>query len=334
MPSSTSSFRNELKVVALVVVVLVAVEVFVRTAWVSYSKELHYICDIPTQADRLAGSQGRRVLIFGNSMAIADLDGPALQADLTDLSPAPLTIEIVAVDGAGMTEWYHIAKKYFARSGKMPDAMVINYHAASQDWGVRDEALINLERLVYYVDAPDVPEVVEDTYRVFGDRLHFVHAWALRSVAGRGRVRRLVLSKIIPDYQGGLSRISRLPPSERTLERQAKLAGKTPPDTPTYGRLAKLADLAAEHGVPVILVAMPYREQSEIAPALTAFVRERGIRVLDLQHPTGLTDEMYKDRAHLNAEGMRFFTPAYAKRLAPVLAEALRMPPGDAAEGE
>ena len=327
MPSSTSTFRQELKVVVVVLVVLACVEGFMRKVWPRFSSELRDIAGYAVQADTLAAADAQRVLILGNSMTVCDLDIPALREQLTARLDRDVAIEAIAMDGAAITEWYHIAKSNFARPDRMPDVIVLNYHVAdptnpaSFDWGVRDESYINQERLVYYLSPADMIEAI-DAFETFGDKCHFVHGWLCRSVAGRGRIRRLMLSKAVPGYQQSLTRFRRLPQNRWITDKQARAAeraGAPEAEPPTYDRLTKLIGLGADRGTKMILVVMPYEDQAHVDPDLAALAAQRGISIIDLRSPAALTDQMWTDRAHLNDDGKGVFTPIYAEALAPLL---------------
>ena len=332
MASSTSTFRTEWKVVAAVVLMLAAIEVGFRAVPHKLSGELASLTrHVPAQAARLAKFEGQRVLILGNSMTAWDLDD-GLAAELDAQTDAPTATEVMDWDGAGITEWYHLVKKHFADQWRMPDAIVLNFHIyypehpGSEDWGVRDESIVNTQRLIYHVDRSDVSEVVCDEYETFGDRCHFVHIWLLQSFAGRGRIQTLAMMKIVPDYMGGLSRLGELgaPDAMNKWARaqQEKIKARSAdlePPAATYDRLGKLADLAEASGTELIVVVMPYRDCGQIPQALIDETRQKGIRLLDLAALPGLTDEMYKDRSHLNDDGRAMFQPIYARRLAELL---------------
>ena len=331
MASSTSTFRTEWKVVATVVLMLAAIEVIFRAVPHKLSGEIASLTrGVPAQAARLAKFEGRRVLVLGNSMTEWDLD-EALAEELDALTDSPTAVEVMHWDGAGITEWYHLVKKHFAAAGRMPDAIVLNFHVyspehpGSEDWGVRDESVVNTQRLIYHVDRSDVCEVVSDEYKAFGDRCHFVHIWLLQSAAGRGRIQTLVMLKIVPGYMNGLSRLGELSAPENlnkwALAQQerakARAAEKAPPKV-TYNRFRKLAELAEASGTDLLLVAMPYRDVGQVPPLWTDLgqVVKLPFGLFDLHDLPSLTDEMYKDRSHLNEAGRALFQPIYVRKLA------------------
>jgi len=311
MPSSTSSSRQELKVVLCVAASLLVVELASRAFGSRISKEIRYIRTFPRKADSLRKSKSRRILILGNSLTNCGLDLPLLKSQLPRHSRDRFHIETIAMDGTAITEWYHIFRRFFAEPKQLPNVVIVNFHPAGKDAGIADEKLVRMERLVHYFRARDIPQVALNEVEGFGNRCRFVQSYLLASFGNRARFKRMALGALgtVPHYARGERHMHRLAASRRK-------GGRAKPPVPTYRMLGKLAGLTHRCDVQLILVAMPVSEYVPTGPALTRLVHAEGLSLLDCQRPPGLTAEGYADSSHLNEQGEQIFTRYYAERIA------------------
>ena len=308
MSSSTSSFRSELKVVALIVVALAACELVVRLREQSLSLDVRHIRQIPDIAARLAEGDGLRVLFIGNSMTRYGVEPEIVEREMASQGIAPLRIERVFPDATALPDWYYAFKRYFDAPVRAPDVLVVCF--ASYD--LQDSQPIHSWRLAqYYTNLGDVPEVFREDIRDFDSRAEFLLSDASAAFANRTRVRERALDLVIPNYRETAQQIN------RTQQSQAgeRLSRKQP----TYRRLARLGQLAQSRGVKVILVAMPERVDYELDTQLQPAAEAAGMTLLDSRAGHGLKPDSYVDEMHLGAGGASIYSQFLARQLAPTL---------------
>lgn len=314
MSSSTSSFRSELKVVALVLVALAACELVVRLREQTLSLDVRHIRQIPDISARLAqGGDGQhphllRVLFIGNSMTRYGVEPEIVERGMAAQGIAPLRIERVFPDASALPDWYYAFKRFFDAPARAPDVLVVCF--AAND--LQDSQPVHSWRLAqYYTNLGDVPEVFREDIRDFDSRAEFLLSDASAAFANRTRVRERALDLVIPDYRETAQQINRTQKSQ-TVEQLARTQ-------PTYRRLARLGQLAKSRGVRVILVAMPERVDYELDPQLQTAVEAAGMSLLDSRTGHGLNHDSYVDEMHLGADGARIYSQFLARQLAPQL---------------
>ena len=312
MSSSTSSFRNELKVVALIVVALAACELVVRLREQSLSLDVRHIRQIPDIAARLArGDDGQhllRVLFIGNSMTRYGVEPEIVEREMSAQGVAPLRIERVFPDATALPDWYYAFKRYFDAPTRAPDVLVVCF--AAND--LQDSQPIHSWRLAqYYTNLGDVPEIFREDIRDFDSRAEFLLSDASAAFANRTRVRERALDLLIPNYRETAQQINRT--------QQTKAGEKLARTQPTYNRLARLGRLAESRGVRVILVAMPERVDYELDPQLQTTAEAAGMTLLDSRAGHGLKPDSYVDEMHLGAGGAAIYSQFLARQLAPTL---------------
>src|SRR5687767_1062645 len=121
MSSSTSSFRTELKVLALVVAALAACELVVRLREQALSLDVRHIRQIPEISARLAQGEGLRLLFIGNSMTRYGVEPEILGREITAQGIAPLRIERVFPDATALPDWYYAFQHHFVAPDRPPD---------------------------------------------------------------------------------------------------------------------------------------------------------------------------------------------------------------------
>ena len=127
MNSSISSFRGELRVLAVVLLTLVGTEVASRIAGRGVSTDEQHIRDIPNIALRLTSRTLPRVLFLGNSLTYCGVNPDVLQAELKDRGIFNASCELVVPDGTGLCDWYYLFKRHFRKTGREPNMVVFNF---------------------------------------------------------------------------------------------------------------------------------------------------------------------------------------------------------------
>lgn len=316
MSSSISSFRTELKVVALVLLVLAGSELFVRLRERALSLDVQHIRQIPSIAKKMSSGEGGRVLFLGNSMTRNGVDVPIVEQELRAHGlAAPLRIERVYPDATGLAEWYYAFNHYFVAAGRLPDVLIIGF--AAND--LSDNRPPQPTRLAqYYTGARDVPEVFAHDVKDFEARAEFLLSKLSASYANRTRIRERTLDILIPHYRETAQEINR-------AQQAMKKKGGAPVAL-TYARLERLGRLAASHGVRVILVAMPQREPYQLDPQLQPTIERTGMIFIDARAAFGLGSAAFVDEMHLSTDGAAVFSRHLARQLASPLSDIFARP--------
>jgi hypothetical protein len=307
-PSAGPSVRQELRVMAVVVCVLLAAEVGMRLVEERFSQEYLRISTFPSRAARLAAAEAEpRVLIVGNSLVNDGLNLDVFNSQILDLR-AVAEVDLFALPGSEMCEWYWLFKSHFIDRSQRPDILMISAAAFG------DFPDVSISRLAA-ISHPDLyAEILQTDLRTFEQRAQFAHSVLSRSFAGRERVQKSMLDAIVPHYQAG--RIWQ----QKMLRRAADVPPASPTDSAAnghdYTRLVRLLELADEQDVRVILVLMPMGDYYELDEQLQQVIAERGVGVIDCRRPDFLTPQSYYDGVHLTADAAAVFSRYLARRFA------------------
>jgi hypothetical protein len=311
MSSSTSSSRGELAALAVAALALLAVEVGIRAVELELSRDLRHLRAIPELARELAGGEGLRVLFLGNSLTQAGVDVAVFESETAARGVEPLRATRVYPDDTTIVEWIHLFRRFFTDPELAPDVMVLSFSR----WQVSDETDSHPERLgAFYSSAGDIPEIFSLDVTTFDTRTSFLLARFWAAYRNRERISRRVLDAI-PHYRDLARTVNLTLRAQKHPERERG-------EPMSYARLARLAELASEHDVRVILVAMPTKGPWPLDPTLPGVAGELGLAWVDARDTAGLTPSMFRDGLHLTPEGARVYSRALAERLAPLLRNA------------
>ena len=293
-----------LGVVAFFCAVEVAFRVF--EGWLSV--DLRHITEIPDLVEDVAEGPGLRIVFLGNSLTREGVSPQVFLAESEKRGLGPLSIARVYPDDSRIGEWIYVFEHYFADPGRLPDVLVVGFARGHLVDGHR----LALERIAaFYTDLSDIPETFRSDVHRFEERAEFLLAHASRAFALRERVRRRVLEALIPDYRR----------TSRVINESLRVAPAGQNGNPTYARLGRMASRVREHGVKLILVAMPLPRPYELDPAIRDLATRYGARVLDLRTPAGVGPDVFRDGLHLNARGAELYTRGLAEELAALLQE-------------
>ena len=309
MSSSTSSFRTELRVLAVVLFVLLAAEVAVRFGERSLSRDVQHIQQIPAISQSLAASKDQKILFLGNSLVRTGVDPQIIEQELKAKGVAPVHIERVFPDSTSLPDWYRVFKHYFVNQSSLPQVLVLCF----SDIALQDTSGIDPTRLGrYYSSATEVPEIFHQDIHDFESRSEFVLAATSYAFANRMRVRTRALDLIVPAYRTSAQRIND--------DMKQKAPAVTRPKT--YERLARLLELARQEGVQVVVVAMPQPVQYSLDPEITRVVDQAGMTLLDCRSVNGINAQSFLDEMHLADAGAIVYSHFLGKVLAEPIARA------------
>src|SRR5215210_8107924 len=186
MSLSTSSFRNELKVVLVVLLVLACGELLIRVFEPSLSLDVQHIRQIPEISREMSQSPGTRVLFISNSMLRYGVDPAIFEKEMESRSLGPLRVGRVFPDATALPDWYYAFKHYFVDTNRVPDVLIVCF--AAKD--LQDDIPAEPARLAHnYTSAADIPELFSQDLRDFDTRAEFLLADLSSSFANRTRVR-------------------------------------------------------------------------------------------------------------------------------------------------
>lgn len=321
MFSSTSSFRAELKVVAVVLLVLAGSEVLLRFGEPSLSLDVKHIHQIPTISKNLIAAKGKRILFLGNSQVRAGIDPYVIEQELKTRGVAPVHIERVFPDSTSLPDWDRAFKHYFIGQARLPEVLVLCF----SDIALQDNNAVDPIRLGHYYSSPgEIPEILEQDLRDFDSRAEFVLASLSFSFANRMRVRTRAFDLMVPAYRDSAQRIN------RDMKRGSRSGMIT---QNSYSRLLRLLTLAREQGVRAIVVAMPQPVPYSLDPQIKLTVEQAGMSFLDCRNVDGISAGSFADEMHLGSTGAAVYSRFLGRELAGPISEARRADLTEARQG-
>jgi hypothetical protein len=303
MSSYTSSFRQELKVIIFVLTVLLGVEIAIRRLAPSFSREVRYLRDIPERVKKMARSEKFRIVVLGNSLTNCGFNSKDFKAEMDSLGARPLHIEVIAMDAAAICEWSWLLQNFFWDHNLIPDLIIVN----GATW--QDRKDLPLDRLSLYLDTEDIIPFFTEDITEFGQRMEFLHAFALNSYANRKRVRLKVLSSIIAHYQTGTTEV------HRVAQIPATTTDKTKIQKLTYRQATRLANGALKRNIPVVFVTMPLERTYDLQTGFPEAIRSAGAEIADCRNASAILQGLFLDGSHMNEKGAHIFSRELARKL-------------------
>jgi hypothetical protein len=303
MFSSTSSSRAELKVVAVVLLVLVGSEVLLRFGEPSLSLDVKHIQQIPAISQSLVAAKGTRILFLGNSQVRAGIDPNLIEQELKTMGVAPVHIERVFPDATSLPDWDRAFKHFFISQARLPEVLVLCF----SDIALQDNNAVDPVRLGHYYSSPgEMPEILDQDLHDFDSRAEFVLASLSFSFANRMRVRTRALDLMVPGYRDSAQRINR----------DMKRSHSSTVVQNSYDRLARFLALAREQGVRTIVVAMPQPIRYSLDPQIKQTVEQAGMSFLDCRDVDGISAASFADEIHLATRGAAIYSRFLGRELA------------------
>ena len=302
MSSSTSSFRAELKVVAVVLLVLAGSEVVLRLSEQFLSRDVKHFQEIPAISQSLVAGKGERILFLGNSQVRAGINPEVIEQALKAEGVAPVHIERVFLDSTSLPDWNRAFKHYFVGTSQLPEVLVLCF----SDIALQDNSGIDPSRLGHYSSPREMPEIFDQDVHEFESRAEFILASLSYSFADRMRVRTRALDLIVPGYRDSAQRINR----DMKREHSGMMAQKS------YRRLSGFLANAKEHGVRVVVVAMPQPVTYALDPQIKSVVDAAGMNFIDCRNVDGISAASFADEMHLATSGAIVYSRFLGRELA------------------
>ncbi len=307
--SHAPSFRQELRVVAVVVGFIIVLEIIARIIAPSLDYDrvnIHAFDQTIHDLEERAKASGKpRVVFFGNSLMLHGLKEDIVREELQAIGGPQIESTKITPVGTAMLDWVYLYRRYFASEDSHPDIIVVGFVAHH----IHDQEPIKLRRLSrHFVSTRDLPDLwkneLKDFHRTTQSLLCNISA-----LEGDQPEHQLgILYSVIPDYRAGVNENNRLVTA--AAERQAE-QGKSPtPTAPeeTYRRMERFIERCKAHGVQVWLIPMPQPELWDYNPAATLVAQKHGMQVLDARSIDGMTEDDFSDGYHLGESGGEKFS--------------------------
>jgi hypothetical protein len=294
-----------IRTLLLVLGLLAVTELGFRAVVPALSKNSRTLAAHAERAERIAQASEPSILILGNSVSGDGIDAEML-ATAWAAQGFVAQIEHQPADSSAMVDWFYQLKNQFVAVNAVPDVVVIPVGNPYPLTRINPQT----EDLLYsFLTWDDLPAYLARAEVVDFESRAAVYAGKLSALyAFRGRLQKRVLSTLLPGFP--------------TL-RGAMLDARAPAEarvTPVWAEA--LAALAAEHGIQVIIVAMPTAPLEARLPDATREVCARlGWTTVEAGQGFTLTPEELPDGLHLEPEAARRWT----QHLAPRLLEAIEL---------
>jgi hypothetical protein len=299
MNSSTSSFRTELKVVAGVILVLLGVEVVMRSVEERLSVDIAHIRSGEEIAGRLKSSAGPGLLLLGNSLTREGI-APEL---LSSGAGGTLTVEAYHPDGSSVNEWSYAYRRFFDRPGVAPDFLIIGAGRSH----LFDSDLPPENFGAYYCGSRDLGRYFARHVHDPDDAARFLLARFSVAFTNRRRVQPRLFTAVIPHYQEVL-RILQTKPRLITAEVERDLG---------HRNLAELLKAAGTAGTRVAVVAIPMPDPYPLPDSTVRIIRDGGAILIDARGLDGIQPAHFPDGYHLDPDGATILTEYLITQIGP-----------------
>jgi hypothetical protein len=289
----------------MVLLVLAACELGVRV----FERRLSVDAKIPSQTNRLTEGEGQSVLVLGNSLVRDGVNVDILRDEIRAQGVGAMRIERIYLMNTIINDWHYAFKHHFVDTGRLPGALVVcfsNNHL--EDASIQRPLIAR-----YHSSLRDIPQIFANDVPDFDGRVDFLLSAGSASFTHRTNVERRILDTLIPHYRESATRIN------NALTDEARKRARD--YHPTYRRLEEFIQMAQQHGVRVILVAMPVESPYEINPQVNRTAETLGVTLIDSRMTEGLSKESFVDGMHMNPGGAAVYSRSLARRLANYLKE-------------
>ena len=295
--------KSEWKVIVALLSFLLVMEIGVRAFETRLSKDLTHIRELPDTADRLKAGDAYKVLIVGNSLARYGIDRELLAQELGTSGYGKVKVEVFHPDATGVTEWNFGLRRYFLNRGVIPNRIIM----VTGMTHLLDSIPVPERLGAFYVDGPDVGEVVRRDLESIESVAHFFLARFSSLFANRARIQPFVFYNYLPKYTQTVQEI----------HDQRKMPGDESIRDGRWGatNLSRLLNSAQSKGVAVSVVAIPMSVPYDLPRPIIEEIEKQGASLWDLSELEGISDKNFFDNYHLDAEGARRVTTALVKEI-------------------
>ncbi|MCB1211292.1 MAG: hypothetical protein KDK97_18345 [Verrucomicrobiales bacterium] len=306
------TFRQELRVVAVVLVFIAVLEVaarFVAPALDYDRRHIHALPEIVTNLAQRAKASGHpRVVFFGNSLMMHGLDEGIFHDELQRLNAPPMETTKITPVGTAMLDWVYLYQRYFATPESQPDVLVVGFVAHH----IHDQEPIKIRRLSRHFVAP------QNFPAVWRTDLHGFHEIVQSALCGISALegdqpehQLILLNACVADYQTGVKANNRLVESATVRKSLQNVIAPTE----TFQRMGRFIQLCKSNGVKIFFVPMPQPEKWEVNPEAIRLTQAHAMGFLDARAIDGMTEADFSDGYHLGETGKEKFSRWLARAL-------------------
>lgn len=300
------SFKQELKVLAVLVVFVALLEIISRVLAPTLDYDREHIHAFPEIVEKFQQKEmpSDKVTFLGNSLMMHGLDLKLTQNKYDD--KGRLTTTKLTPVGTAITDWTYLYKRYFPESTEQPKVVImgfVNYH-------ITDHYQLKIRRLGrHFVAQNDLPEL-------WSSELHDFHRCAQTSLAHYSSLmgdqpehQLYILDYLVPHYKAGVRINNDVIDAQRQrrIETTSEAEGATA-KAPTYERIKRFSDMMKQRGIELWFVPMPQPEFYELPEGCEDVIRECGIHFRDARSIPGMTEADFSDGYHLGETGKKKFT--------------------------
>ena len=290
-----TSFRQELKVLVVLVCFLVGLELIARMVSESLDDDRAHIA----QFDEIVGELGeKRGAVLGNSLLLHGLNLEQFAQESPDFS----TIRVTPVSSA-VLDWGHLYERYFLKGEELPEHLFVGFVAHHVD----DSEPAKLRRLSrHFVSTGSLSQLWErerfDIHQRVQSGLSHVSALIGDQPAHRERV----LDYFIDWYRLGLRTNQDWVTGEveSSVERQS-----------SFERMTRFVDMVQAGGTRLWIIPLSQPEYWELNSGLLELIEKKGVGLMDARSIPGMTADDFSDGYHLGESGAEKFTKWFAKEI-------------------
>ncbi|MDB4537348.1 hypothetical protein N9230_01905 [Akkermansiaceae bacterium] len=288
-----TSFRQELKVLAVLVCFLAGLEMIALSISNTLDDDRAHIAEF----DAIVGGLGpeKRGAVLGNSLLLHGFDEEQFARESPEFSVIKITPVATAV-----LDWGHLYERYFLNSDKYPEHLFIGFVAHHVD----DSEPAKLRRLSrHFVDAESLPYLWDREGFDFHQRVQSMLAHTTSLIGDQPAHRERVLDYFIDWYRLGLRT------NQEWVTGEVEELGERPS---SYARMERFVELVKSMGVQLWLIPMPQPDYWAIDPQLLELIEKNELGLLDARSIPGMSEEDFSDGYHLGASGAEKFTRWFA----------------------
>jgi len=290
-----TNFRQELKVLAVLVCFLAGLELIARMISESLDDDRAHIA----QFDELVGELGeKKGAVLGNSLLLHGLNLEQFAQESPDFS----TIRVTPVSSA-VLDWGHLYERYFLKGEELPEHLFVGFVAHHVD----DSEPAKLRRLSrHFVSTGSLSQLWErerfDPHQRVQSGLSHVSALIGDQPAHRERV----LDYFIDWYRLGLRTNQDWVTGEveSSIERQS-----------SFERMTRFIDMVQAGGTRLWIIPLSQPEYWELNSGLLELIEKKGVGLMDARSIPGMTADDFSDGYHLGESGAEKFTKWFAKEI-------------------
>lgn len=292
-----TSFRNELKVVIVLVVFVFLLEIIARliAPHLDYdrmhiSKFGQIVAEIPAEEKRGDG----HLCVLGNSLLMHGFDPEIFKDKLPDVQVTKLTPV-----GTAIHDWDMLFKRYLESEDLIPKHLLIGFVAHHID----DSEPVKLRRMArHFSDLGDMPYLWEHEDFDFHQKTQSVLSRYSALLGDQPEHRLRSLEYLIPEYRSGLNANKDFVSNvvEKDSGEDIKETG--------FKRVTRFLENCKKQDIQVYLVPMPQPEVWDLNSEVERIAEGFGAKVLDARSIQGMGEEDFSDGYHLGETGIVKFT--------------------------